>query len=370
MILKNARVFQPNGTFVPQDIYVAGDRFALEGSGEIVDAAGCYAIPGLVDIHFHGCVGYDFCDGTPEALSAIAKYEASRGVAAICPATMTYPESKLTEIAKNAAAYQTEEDGAELVGINMEGPFISEEKKGAQNAAFLHRPDAEMFRRIQKASGGLLKLVDLAPEVDGAMECIRALHDEVRISIAHTCADYKTAMAAFVAGAKHVTHLYNAMPPYSHRAPGVIGAAADAAETVELICDGVHIHPAVVRATLHMFGADRVCFISDSMMATGLTDGEYSLGGQAVTVRGNLATLANGTIAGSATCLLDCMRTAVKQMGVPLGQAVRCAAVNPAKAIGIYDQYGSIAAGKIASFMLLDGDLHVKQIYLRGKALL
>lgn len=369
MIIKNARVFQPNGTFLPQDIQIEGDKFSLNGSGEVVDAAGCYAIPGLVDIHFHGCVGYDFCDGTPEALSAIAGYEAKQGVAAICPATMTYPESKLTEVAKNAAAFQCSDTEAELVGINMEGPFISEAKKGAQNAAFLHRPDAEMFRRIQKAANGLLKLVDLAPEVDGAMECIHALHNDVRISIAHTGADYDTAMAAFAAGAKHVTHLYNAMPAYSHRAPGVIGAAADAAETVELICDGVHIHPAVVRSTLRMFGSDRVCFISDSMMATGLSDGEYSLGGQAVTVRGNLATLANGTIAGSATCLLDCVRTAVKQMGIPLGDAVKCASVNPAKAIGVYDRYGSITAGKLASFLLLDSDLNVKQIYLRGKAL-
>lgn len=369
MIIQHARVFQPSGVFLEQDVCVENGHFALSAGGETVDAAGCYLIPGLVDIHFHGCVGYDFCDGTQEAISAIAKYQAKHGVAAICPATMTYPESKLREISRAAAAYQTEAGGAELVGINMEGPFISEAKKGAQNAAFLHAPDAEMFRRIQQDARGLLKLVDLAPEVDGAMDCIRALSHEVRISLAHTGADYDTAMAAFAAGAKHVTHLYNAMPPYTHRAPGVIGAAADAAETVELICDGVHVHPAVVRATLRMFGADRVCFISDSMMATGLSDGAYSLGGQAVTVRGNLATLKNGTIAGSATCLLDCVRTAVLKMGVPLGDAIRCASVNPARAIGVYDRYGSIEAGKVASFVLLDANLQVKQIYLRGQAL-
>lgn len=369
MILKHARVFQPSGAFLEKDICVDGEHFATQADGEVFDASGCYAIPGLVDIHFHGCVGYDFCDGTQEAISAIAKYEASKGVAAICPATMTYPESKLQEICEAAAAYQTEADGAELVGINMEGPFISEAKKGAQNAAFLHAPDADMFRRLQATAQGLLKLVDLAPEVDGAMECIRQLHNEVRISLAHTGADYETAMAAFEAGAKHVTHLYNAMPPFTHRAPGVIGAAADAADTVELICDGVHVDPSVVRTTMRMFGADRVCYISDSMMATGLSDGEYSLGGQAVTVRGNRAVLANGTIAGSATCLLDCLRTAVLKMGVPLGDAVRCATMNPARAIHIDDRYGSIEAGKVASFLLLDASLNVKQIFLRGKAL-
>lgn len=370
MIIQNASVFEPDGCFTQRDLIIDDDRIVAAGSGEVINAANCYAIPGLIDIHFHGCMGYDFCDGTHEAISAIASYQASKGVAAICPATMTYPEEKLGDVADAAASYSNEEGKAALVGINMEGPFISSEKKGAQNATFLHAPDAEMFRRLQARCNGLLKLVDLAPEVDGAMDCIRAISDEVRVSIAHTGADYETAMAAFQAGARHVTHLYNAMPPFTHRAPGVIGAAFDAADTIELIADGVHVHPAVVRATFQMFGADRVCLISDSMMATGLKDGEYSLGGQAVSVRGNRATLADGTIAGSATCLLDCLRTAVLDMHIPLGDAVRAATANPAQSIGISADYGSLEPGKLANVVLLrKKDLTTEKVIIRGKSL-
>lgn len=336
---------------------------------DAVDGGGLYAIPGLVDVHFHGCVGYDFCDGTHEAISAIAHYQAEHGVAAICPATMTYPEDKLSVIAEAAASYYTQPEEAALVGINMEGPFISSAKKGAQNGAYLHAPDVDMFHRLQEKANGLFKLCDIAPEIEGAMETIERLSSEVCISLAHTSADYDTACAAFQAGARHVTHLYNAMPPFSHRAPGVIGAAADHDEVmVELIADGVHVHPAVVRATFRLFGAGRVILVSDSMMATGLSDGEYSLGGQAVTVRGNRATLADGTIAGSATCLLDCVRQAVK-MGIRLGDAVRAASSNPASAIGISHDYGSLEPGKLANVLLLDDNLEVHSIVLRGQLL-
>ncbi|MDY3619244.1 N-acetylglucosamine-6-phosphate deacetylase [Agathobaculum sp.] len=369
MEFKNLKVFQPDGTFKSGGLTITGDR--ITGNTPAVDACdmdGLYAIPGLVDVHFHGCVGYDFCDGTHEAISAIARYQAENGVAAICPATMTYPEEKLAGVAEAAATYQVEARDAALVGINMEGPFISEAKKGAQNAAYLHEPDAEMFRRLQKKANGLFKLCDLAPELPGAMEVIEQLAGEVRLSIAHTEADYDTASEAFRRGARQVTHLYNAMPPFSHRAPGVIGAAADNdAVAVELIADGVHVAPAVVRATFKMF-AGRVVLISDSMMATGLTDGEYSLGGQAVTVRGNLATLADGTIAGSATNLLNCLRSAVN-MGIPLGEAVKSASLNPARAIGVAHDYGSLEPGKLANVVLLDEDLSVHSIILRGQML-
>lgn len=369
MEFKNLKLFQPDGTFRSGGLCISGDRItAAEPSAAAEDMGGLYAVPGLVDLHFHGCVGYDFCDGTQEAISAIAKYQAKNGVAAICPATMTYPEDKLTTIAEAAAAYRTEQDGAALVGINMEGPFISEAKKGAQNAAYLHAPDADMFRRVQKKANGLFRLCDLAPELPGAMETIESLAGEVRLSIAHTEADYDTAIEAFRRGARQVTHLYNAMPPLSHRAPGVIGAAADNEDvTVELIADGVHVHPSVVRTTFKVFGG-RVILISDSMMATGLDDGEYSLGGQAVTVRGNLATLHDGTIAGSATNLLDCMRSAVK-MGIPLGQAVQAASTTPARAIGVEQDYGSLEPGKLANVLLLDSELNIRRIILRGEVL-
>ncbi|MGN0330343.1 MAG: N-acetylglucosamine-6-phosphate deacetylase [Kineothrix sp.] len=374
MIIRNASVFTEKGIFADQDIYIKDGRFvkteAEAGTEEVVDGTGCYAIPGLTDIHFHGCMGYDFCDGTLEAITAIAEYEASVGVTSIVPATMTLGEDTLKGICETAAAYVkagSSKKAADLCGINMEGPFVAESKKGAQNGAYIVAPDAGMFDRLNAASGGMIRLVAIAPETDGAMEFIEKKKDETVLSIAHTAADYDTAMEAFEKGASHVTHLYNAMNPYTHRAPGPIGAAADAGAEVELICDGVHIHPAVVRTTFKIFGDDRVILISDSMMATGLQDGDYSLGGQAVKVVGNRATLANGTIAGSATNLLDCMRNAVQNMQVPLESAVKAAAVNPAKSAGIYDRYGSITPGKEANVVLLKKeDLSLLQVILRG----
>ena len=224
-----------------------------------------------------------------------------------------------------------------------------------------------MFRRLQKKAEGLIRFCDIAPETDGAMDFIRELKDEVRISLAHTTADYDTAREAFIHGARHVTHLFNAMPPFSHRAPGVIGAAAENPDVIaELICDGIHIHPSAVRAAFRLFGDERICLISDSMMATGLSDGEYTLGGQAVTVRGNLATLADGTIAGSVTNLMDCLRTAVQKMGIPLEDAVRCASLNPAKAIGVDALYGSIEAGKKGDVVLLRKDLSLAGVIKDG----
>lgn len=369
MIIKNVKVFKENGTFEPGEIYIQGENFVENCvDEEVIDGNGAYAIPGLTDVHFHGCVGYDFCDGTEEAIKAMAEYELENGVTAICPATMTLAEDTLTGIAEAAAAYNSE-TGADLVGINMEGPFISMEKKGAQNPAFIHKPDVEMFRRLQKASGNLFKLCAIAPEEEGAIEFIKELKDEVVLSVAHTTADYDTSKEAFEAGARQVTHLYNAMPTFTHRAPGVIGAACDnEAVKVELICDGVHVHPAVIRTTFKMFGDDRIVMISDSMMATGKPDGTYALGGQAVTVKGNLATLTEGgAIAGSVTNLMNCVRYAVKTAGIPLESAVKCAAVNSAKAIGTYDKYGSITAGKYANVVLLDEELNIEKIIKRGK---
>lgn len=377
MIIKNASVFTEEGKFAKQDIFIKDGKFVMsaeEADGEeIIDAKECFAVPGLTDIHFHGCMGHDFCDGTREAITALAEYEASVGVTSIVPATMTLGEDTLQGICEAAAAYVKEvknDKAADLCGINMEGPFVAASKKGAQNGAYIRKPDVEMFDKLNRASGNMIKLVAIAPEVEDAMEFIKAKKDETVLSVAHTATDYDTAMEAFEKGATHVTHLYNAMNPYTHRAPGPIAAAADSGAEVELICDGVHIHPAVVRTTFKIFGDDKVILISDSMMATGLEDGDYSLGGQAVKVVGNLATLADGTIAGSATNLMDCMRTAVQKMHIPLESAVKCAAVNSAKSVGIYDKYGSITPGKVANVVLLKkNDLALEKVILRGKAL-
>ena len=370
MQIKNVKVFTEEKQFQQGEIAIADGVFAKEADGEVIDGEGCYAIPGMVDVHFHGCVGYDFCDGTEEAIAEIAKYEAAQGVTTIVPATMTLPEERGMEMSKIAGNYKATE-GADLAGINMEGPFISPGKKGAQASTHIVKPDIAMFRRLQEAANGLYRLVDIAPEVDGAMEFIEELKEEVNISFAHTLADYDIAKKGYDLGANHATHLYNAMPPFSHRAPGVIGAAHDSAHCmVELITDGVHIHPSVVRTTFDMFGDDRVVLISDSMRATGMPDGEYTLGGQAVQVRGNRATLVEGgALAGSVTNLADCMRVAVKEMQIPLESAVAAATMNPAKSVGLYDKYGSITEGKVGNVVLLREDLSLKAVIQNGRVI-
>lgn len=378
MIIRNALVYGEDKTFSRLDIRIEDDVFteicpslAPSENESVLDADGLYAIPGLIDIHFHGCMGHDFCDGTVEAIDAITRYEASCGVTSVCPATMTVSPESLVQVMDAARTYNespARPGQASLVGINMEGPFISEAKKGAQAAEHIRLCDEALFCSLQERSGGLIKLVDIAPENEGAMEFIDALHDKVTISLAHTTADYQTAKEAYDRGARHATHLYNAMPPFTHRAPGVVGAAFDSPHCrAELICDGVHIHPSVVRATFQLFGDDRMILISDSMRAAGMEDGQYTLGGQDVAVKGKYATLvSDGALAGSVTNLMDCMRTAVKEMQIPLESAIACATMNPAKAIGIYDRYGSISTGKIANLVLLDQDLNLRQVIIHG----
>lgn len=397
--------------FHAADVVIGGGRFsAVVASSDgalmaardpaVLDATGCYVIPGLVDIHFHGCRGADLCDGTEESLRTIAAYEAARGVTAICPASMTFPFETLAQAFGAAAAFAGgEADGmAALVGINMEGPYISPEKVGAQNPAFVRGASVEEFDRLQEIAGGLIRLVDVAPEEPGNLEFIGQIAGAAaenggtaggepgdaaaarggatttggrpRVSIAHTCADYACAAEAFERGARHMTHLFNAMPGLHHRKPGPIAAAAERDDvTVELICDGIHIHPAMARLAFGLFGRDRVCLISDTMRACGLDDGTYDLGGQDVTVRGPRATLADGTLAGSVSDLMRCLVCAVQEMEIPLEDAVRAATINPARAIGIDAERGSIARGKIADAVVLGPDLEVRRVVVRGKLL-
>ena len=365
--------------FVHADVTVDGGLFGevapAGGAGSVESTAGdtvfdandCYVIPGLVDIHFHGCDGADFCDGTPEALHRIARFEAARGVTSICPASMTYPFDKLAQAFANAAAFEAADGEAQLVGINMEGPYISPRRVGAQNPAYVRGADATEFARLQEAANGLVKLVDVAPEEPGNLAFIEQVSDDVCVSIAHTCASYDEASAAFEAGARNITHLYNAMPGLHHREPGVIAAGAERDDvTAEVIADGIHVHPAMVRLAFTLFGAERVVLISDTMRACGLADGVYDLGGQEVHVAGPRATLADGTLAGSVTNLMDCLRRAVQEMEIPLEDAVRAATANPARVIGAHDR-GAIAAGYVADAVVLDADLQVRAVVVRGR---
>ena len=411
MIIDNVKVYTEAGTFVSGGIVTQGDKIieiyteaekenifkkmnikmqhlttqhytiqcatkddSIQNDiADVLDGKGAYAIPGLIDLHFHGCVGDDFCDGDKEAIRRIAEYEASVGVTAIAPATMTLPVKELENILKTAVAYKKEYEKnkktADFVGINMEGPFISPVKKGAQDERNIIPCNEEIAQKFLDASDNLVKFIGIAPEEsDNTLSFVKNMKDKVNISLAHTNADYESAKAAFDAGADHAVHLFNAMPAFTHREPGVVGAVSDSEHVMaEIICDGVHIHPSMVRAVFKMMGADRMIFISDSMRATGMPDGQYTLGGLDVKVRGNRATLvSDGALAGSVTNLADCMRTAVKKMGIPLETAIACATKNPAISLGIYDERGSISVGKKADIVLLDKDLTLKTVIKDG----
>lgn len=372
MRIIGGQVFDLKDGFVERDVCTDGALISsASGDGQVLNADGCYVIPGLVDVHFHGCIGEDFSDATPEGLQRMADYELSQGVTYICPAGMTLPEEQLVKICENAAAHRRKNTGgAELVGVHLEGPFLSMAKKGAQNADYLHAPDIAMLRRLQTSAEGCVRLVTTAPEEAGALEFIRAAVEAgIAVSVGHTVADYDTAKAAFAAGADHVTHLYNGMPPMHHRAPGVIGAAFDSPGVMaELICDGVHIHGAMVRLAFRLFGAERMILISDSLRATGMPDGMYPFGGQEIEVHGNRATIVGHpeTLAGSVTSLMGCLRQAAA-FGIPLADAVRAASYNPAKSIRIDDRAGSLEEGKEASIVLLDRKtLAVRKIIFKG----
>ncbi|MBQ8108226.1 MAG: N-acetylglucosamine-6-phosphate deacetylase [Ruminococcus sp.] len=357
-VLKNGLVFTEDGIF--RELEVEFDNGVItclgEGcQGQEVDCSGCYVLPGLTDVHFHGCNGADLCDGDTASLSAMAQYEFSRGITSICPATMTLPEDRLRTVISCAAEYSQAGhiNSACLLGLHLEGPFISVKNHGAQSAEDISLPHVKKLRYWQELSGGLIKLVTIAPEVQGALECISQCSEEFHFSVGHTNATYDECIKAFELGADHVTHLFNAMPAFHHRETRVIGAALDNRECfVELISDGIHCSPTAVRAAFTLFGDDRIVLISDSTEATGMPDGEYTLGGEPIIKRSGAAFLKNGGLAGSTSDLYDCFIRAVS-FGIPLESAIKAATINPCRSIGAHDLWGSIRLGKAAHFLIL-----------------
>ncbi len=402
MFIKNVRIYTEEKKFLPGSIEVQDGRIAairydsIEKNEAVVDGGGCYALPGMIDMHFHGCKGWDICDfphGESSEDSAaifkmwqeIADYQASIGVTGMSPATMTLPADRLKKTLRYATDFAKLQEsgrmqGSRLAGINMEGPFISPVRCGAQDASYILPCSKDVMTQFLEVSEGLVKVVGVAPEKEDALVMIRQMKNQVRFSLAHTDADYETARQALEAGVCHVTHLFNAMPPWHHRSPGVVGAVLDAAAEgkeimAELICDGFHVHPSVIRTAFQLLGEDRIVLISDSMRAAGMPEGEYTLGGQEVVVknmreRGSVAVLKkNGSLAGSTASLPDCVRMAVRKAGIPLEQAVAAATINPARCLGIEKELGTISVGKWADIVLWDQDLAQRMVICRGKIL-
>ena len=377
MLFTNALLFRPEGGFQPGSFRVrdgrfedvSGERNPRPGIGEeATDLGGAKVIPGLMDIHTHGNSGVDFSDGNPEGLALMLRYYAANGITSVTPASMTLPEETLATAYRAARELHDRRPvgAARLMGINMEGPFFSYNKRGAQNPDYLRAPDYEMLRRLNEECGGLISFVDIAPELPGALEFIEKASRDCRVSLAHTETDYDTACRAFAAGAGHLTHLFNGMPGLHHREPGPIAAGAERENVgAELICDGLHVSPAMVRLAFRLFPG-RVCIISDSLACCGLTDGNYVSGGLPVVLKDNICRLTDGTIAG-AVCnayqgMLNCI-----SFGIPETEAILSATAHPARQAGCYDRVGSIEDGKLADFNVCAPTLERLNTYIGGE---
>lgn len=380
MIIKDAKVFCEGHLFLQKDIRIEkdiiteiADTLVVTEQEAVVDAKGLMVLPGLIDIHLHGACMQDVSDASANAIKKIAEYEALQGVLAICPTTMTVSEKQLGEIADSFWDFinngQTDKMAA-VLGMRLEGPFLSEKKAGAQSNQWLKLPSLALIEALQKRSNHQVRIIDIAPEIEGAEAFIKQAREKYVISMAHTGVDYEQAKKAFQCGISHVTHLYNAMNGIHHRNPGPIVAAREKGATVELICDGIHIHPAMMRLSFDLFDEDKIILISDSMRACGMPDGIYTLGGQEVVVKEKKATLrkASDTIAGSVTNLYECMCQAIK-CGVEPEKAIAAATLNPAKVLKIEDKYGVIKEKAYANLLVVDETYHIKNIICRGNLL-
>lgn len=372
MIYKNANIFTEQKDFIHGAFGVEDGKFTFvcegEYTGEGIDLEGAYVIPGLIDVHNHGNSGADFSDGDYEGLVKMGKFLAKNGITSFAPATMTLPYETLAAAFATGVQLKANRPAgcARIEGINMEGPFFSEKKKGAQNADYLKNPDFEAFKQLYDGCEGLIRIVDIAPELPGAVEFTEKAKELCTVSVAHTDANYDQTKAVLDAGATHVTHLYNAMPGIHHRNPGVIGAASENDEVAaELICDGLHVHPSAVRMAFKLF-PDRICLISDALRCTGMPDGVYPFGGQPLTLKNGEARMPDGALAGSTSTLYQCMLNAI-DFGVDYYEAIIAATATPARELGCYDIVGSIEAGKLADFVICDEELERKAVYIGGE---
>lgn len=367
MIIKNAAVYGADFTPQKTDIKIEREKIiSLEKTDESgIDFSGCAVLPGFIDIHIHGCNMADATDGNPDSVLKMSKWLAQNGITSFCPSTMTLSKDFLKKCFGYVAEAMGKEEGAYIHGINMEGPFIAPEKKGAQAGEHIINPDFDFFCELNEICP--IKLVDIAPERDGAHEFINKAKEICTVSAAHTTANYAEGKAAIECGISHATHLYNAMNGLTSREAGMVGAVLDSDSiTAELICDGIHISAPTLRITFKALGEDRTVVISDAMMAAGLDAGEYMLGGQRV-IKTDAARLPDGTLAGSSTNLFEEFHNLLA-FGIPLKQAIKSVSINPARAIGVDKITGSIEPGKNADLLILSEDFsEIKAVFVKGK---
>ena len=342
------------------------DADKVPADAEIIDAAGKYVAPGLIDLHIHGYLGKDVCDGSVESMRTICEGIVKNGVTGFLPTTMTVSMDVIIKALETCRSLMEESktwNGTTILGVHAEGPFINTKKKGAQNPEYILVPSAEFVKEY----ADVIRIISLAPEMDENFKEITKMRKEtdVVVSMGHTDADYDTAMASTNVGVRHTTHLFNAMSPLAHRNPGVVGAALNSDVTVELIVDTFHVNPALYNMVYKLKG-DKLCFITDCLPAGGLPEGEYTLGGQKFVSKGIECRLPDGTIAGSILALNKGVWNVYTNSDIPLYECVNCASLNPANAIGIGDKKGSLEVGKDADIIITDCEFNVEKTIIGG----
>lgn len=369
MILKNCTFINEEFEKEFGDIRIEDGKIAEIGifdaeNDEVRDMTDCIILPGFIDIHIHGGAGADFSDGTTDSIDAISTYLAKHGVTSFCGTTMTLSHEKLKEIVKSASGYTAPK--SKLVGINLEGPYIAEAKAGAQNREFIRPASINEVDELLSINDKI-KLITIAPEASDTQDFITKEKENLTISVGHSSANAQQTREAIASGVAHATHLYNAMTPMTHREAGIVGTVLDSDITAELICDGEHICPAVLRNTFKILGEDRACVISDSMRGAGLGIGEYELGGQMTYVKDGykVARLEDGTIAASITNVFDEFKNLL-EFGIDFKTALKSCTINPAKVIREDKNIGSIAVGKCADLIVTDEKFCIKEVYING----
>ncbi|MDK9871909.1 MAG: N-acetylglucosamine-6-phosphate deacetylase [Staphylococcus equorum] len=375
-VIENGRIYTEAELIEQGYIIVKDDKITDIGKGDYegalttYDAQGQHVLPGFIDVHMHGGYGEDAMDASYEGLKHLAESLLSEGTTSYLATTMTQSDDNITKALENIIEYQKQQDvlkAADIVGIHLEGPFISEHKVGAQNPAYVQRPSIEKVQQFQKTANNQIKVITFAPEVEGAHETLEALHNQIRFSIGHTVATFDETNEAVARGAKHVTHLYNAGTPFEHREPGVFGAAwTNDSLSTELIVDGIHSHPTAIQIAYKQKGNTRFFLITDAMRAKGMPDGEYDLGGQNVIVKGSEARLASGALAGSILKMNEGLKNLIQYTGDTLNNLWRVTSLNQAIALNIESQKGSLKVGKDADIVIVDDEITVQTTIKAG----
>ena len=376
LILKNGLFLSAEGKFEKGDIAICDDTISSIGSlpgdgeaSEIFDVEGCKVVPGLIDIHCHGAVGHDVMTSSPPQLKEIAEHLAKNGTTSFFPTTITSRMEDLLNVLRNVKeASKMAGCGSSIEGVHIEGPYINAAHKGCHDPSLIKQPTLEEYESFREIMGDLKIHMTVAPEMPGNMEFIKyAVSKGSTVGIGHSdgnCSDVKKGLEA---GATIFTHLFNGMRGIHHREPGVAGTALASDAFVELICDGIHVHPEIIKMVYRVKGKEKIVLVTDAMQATGFGDGEFSFGGFRVFVKDGIARKEDGTLAGSTLTMFKAIKNMMKFTGIPLEDAVSMASLNPAKVVGLSHITGSIQPGKRADLVVIDGSMEIKMVFCRGK---